>query len=151
MVCAFPMHIRLPFQIAMVLTLAQCLIVCCVRTTSQSATGKCSRHQRAHRHARSHRESGQAPPDSLTSPSASQAAGQKRQIPGGFTIKDASSMREAAPQTSRICCAARPKVLASGGETERGTSPKVSVRRKPGIESDDEPLGVQMLLLRHQA
>jgi hypothetical protein len=46
---------------------------------------------------------GQVEPESLTSPSAEKAAGQKNEVPGGFTLRDAEEMERGRASNFEIC------------------------------------------------
>ncbi|HEY1661884.1 MAG TPA: TonB-dependent receptor [Verrucomicrobiae bacterium] len=86
---------------------------------------------------------GQAPAGSLTSPSADQAAGQNTQIPGGFTVKTADEMNKGRASNFQDLLQGVPGLFM---QSENGMEmSKVSIRGS-GIESDDEPLGVEFLL-----
>jgi iron complex outermembrane recepter protein len=86
---------------------------------------------------------GQSVPDSLTSPSADKAAAQKRQIPGGFTVKTADEMQKGRASNFQDLLSGVPGLFM---QSENGVEiSKVSIRGS-GIESDDEPLGVEFLL-----
>ena len=80
---------------------------------------------------------------SLTSPSADKAAAQKKEIPGGFTIKSADEMKKGRSSSFQDLLAGVPGLFM---QSENGVEiSKVSIRGS-GIESDDEPLGVEFLL-----
>jgi iron complex outermembrane recepter protein len=82
-------------------------------------------------------------PDSLTSPSAEKAAEQNRQIPGGFTVKTADEMNKGRASNFQDLLSGVPGVFM---QSENGMEiSKISIRGS-GIESDDEPLGVEFLL-----
>jgi len=82
-------------------------------------------------------------PQSLTSPSADRAAEQKTQIPGGFTIKTAEDMNQGRASNFLDLLQGVPGLFL---QSENGTEmSRVSIRGS-GIESDDEPLGVEFLL-----
>jgi iron complex outermembrane receptor protein len=86
---------------------------------------------------------GNALPSSLTSPSADQAAAQKKEIPGGFTIKTADEMERGRVSNFLDLLQGVPGLFM---QSENGVEmSKVSIRGS-GIESDDEPLGVEFLL-----
>jgi iron complex outermembrane recepter protein len=86
---------------------------------------------------------GKAVPDSLTSPSAEKAAAQNTQIPGGFTIKTSDEMNKGRASNFLDLLAGVPGLFM---QSENGMEiSKVSIRGS-GIESDDEPLGVEFLL-----
>ena len=80
---------------------------------------------------------------SLTSPSAGQAAEQKKQLPGGFTIKTTEEMNKGRASNFLDLLQNTPGLFM---QSENGVEmSKVSIRGS-GIESDDEPLGVEFLL-----
>jgi iron complex outermembrane recepter protein len=80
---------------------------------------------------------------SLTSPSAAQAARQYTQIPGGFTIKTTDEMNKGRASNFLDLLQNTPGLFI---QSENGVEmSKVSIRGS-GIESDDEPLGVEFLL-----
>jgi len=80
---------------------------------------------------------------SLTSPSAAQAAKQNTQIPGGFTIKTTDDMNKGRASNFLDLLQNTPGLFM---QSENGVEmSKVSIRGS-GIESDDEPLGVEFLL-----
>jgi iron complex outermembrane receptor protein len=82
-------------------------------------------------------------PDSLTSPSAEKSAGQKKEIPGGFTVKTADQMNKGRASNFQDLLQGVPGLFM---QSENGVEiSKVSIRGS-GIESDDEPLGVEFLL-----
>ena len=82
-------------------------------------------------------------PDSLTSPSVEKTAGQNRQIPGGFTVKTADEMKKGRASNFLDLLSGVPGLFM---QSENGVEmSKVSIRGS-GIESDDEPLGVEFLL-----
>ncbi|HEV2694801.1 MAG TPA: TonB-dependent receptor [Verrucomicrobiae bacterium] len=84
---------------------------------------------------------GHATPRSLTSPSARKAVAQKREIPGGFTIKTTDDMQKGRTSNFQDLLQGVP-----GVQSENGTEiSKVSIRGS-GIQSDDEPVGVEFLL-----
>ncbi|HEY1718711.1 MAG TPA: TonB-dependent receptor [Verrucomicrobiae bacterium] len=86
---------------------------------------------------------GQPVPDSLTSPSAEKAAGQNKEIPGGFTVKTADEMKKGRTSNFMDLLQDVPGLFM---QSENGVEiSKVSIRGS-GIESDDEPLGVEFLL-----
>jgi iron complex outermembrane receptor protein len=86
---------------------------------------------------------GHAPTNSLTSPSASTAAKQNTQIPGGFTVKSAGNMNKGRASNFLDLLQGVPGLFM---QSENGVEmSKVSIRGS-GIESDDEPLGVEFLL-----
>ncbi len=80
---------------------------------------------------------------SLTSPSAEKSAGQYKQVPGGFTVKTADEMNKGRASNFQDLLQGVPGVFM---QSENGVEmSKVSIRGS-GIESDDEPLGVEFLL-----
>ena len=80
---------------------------------------------------------------SLTSPSAAQAAEQNKEIPGGFTIKTTDEMNKGRASNFLDLLQGVPGLFM---QSENGMEmSKVSIRGS-GIESDDEPLGVEFLL-----
>jgi iron complex outermembrane receptor protein len=82
-------------------------------------------------------------PHSLTSPSAEKAAGQNREIPGGFTVKTTEEMNQGRASNFQDLLQGVPGLFM---QSENGMEiSKVSIRGS-GIESDDEPLGVEFLL-----
>ena len=82
-------------------------------------------------------------PDSLTSPSAETAAGQYKQIPGGFTVKTADEMNKGRTSNFQDLLQGVPGLFM---QSENGVEiSKVSMRGS-GIDSADEPLGVEFLL-----
>jgi iron complex outermembrane receptor protein len=85
---------------------------------------------------------GKAMPGSLTSPSADQAAEQNKELPGGFTVKTAEEMKMGRSSNFLDLLAGVPGLFM---QSENGMEmSKVSIRGS-GIESDDEPLGVEFL------
>ena len=85
----------------------------------------------------------QAEPESLTSPPASKAAEQKREVPGGFTLRTAEQMERGRASNFEDLLKRTPGLFL---QTENGTEvTKVSIRGS-GILSEDEPLGVQFML-----
>jgi iron complex outermembrane receptor protein len=85
----------------------------------------------------------QAEPESLTSPSAGKAAEQKREIPGGLTLRNAEQMEQGRASNFEDLLRRTPGLFL---QTESGTEvTKVSIRGS-GILSEDEPLGVQFML-----
>ncbi len=85
---------------------------------------------------------GHAVPDSLTSPSAEKAVEQNQQIPGGFTVKTTDDMKKGRASNFMDLLAGVPGLFI---QSENGMEmSKVSIRGS-GIESDDEPLGVEFL------
>ena len=86
---------------------------------------------------------GRALPGSLTSPSAGRVGAQKQEIPGGFTIKTTDEMKKGRASNFLDLLSGVPGLFM---QTENGVEiSKVSMRGS-GIESDDEPLGVEFLL-----
>jgi iron complex outermembrane receptor protein len=86
---------------------------------------------------------GQSLSESLTSPSAAKAAAQNSQIPGGFTVKTADEMKQGRASNFQDLLSGVPGLFM---QSENGVEiSKVSIRGS-GIESDDEPLGVEFLL-----
>ncbi|HTX22762.1 MAG TPA: TonB-dependent receptor [Candidatus Aquilonibacter sp.] len=86
---------------------------------------------------------GHAAPASLTSPSAAQAAIQNTEIPGGFTIKTTDEMDKGRASNFQDLLQSVPGLFM---QSENGMEiSKISIRGS-GIESDDEPLGVEFLL-----
>jgi iron complex outermembrane receptor protein len=86
---------------------------------------------------------GQAEPESLTSPSAEEAAEQKREVPGDFTLRNAEEMERGRASNFEDLLKRTPGLFL---QTENGTEvTKVSIRGS-GILSEDEPLGVQFML-----
>ncbi|MGA2030360.1 MAG: Plug domain-containing protein, partial [Verrucomicrobiota bacterium] len=82
-------------------------------------------------------------PGSLTSPSAEKSAEQNKEIPGGFTVKTADQMQKARASNFLDLLQGVPGLFM---QSENGMEmSKVSIRGS-GIESDDEPLGVEFLL-----
>jgi iron complex outermembrane receptor protein len=82
-------------------------------------------------------------PGSLTSPSAEKSAEQNKEIPGGFTVKTADEMEKARASNFLDLLQGVPGLFM---QSENGIEmSKVSIRGS-GIESDDEPLGVEFLL-----
>jgi iron complex outermembrane receptor protein len=80
---------------------------------------------------------------SLTSPSADKAAEQNKEIPGGFTVKTADEMKKGRASNFLDLLQDVPGLFM---QSENGMEmSKVSIRGS-GIESDDEPLGVEFLL-----
>ena len=81
--------------------------------------------------------------NSLTSPSADTAAAQKTEIPGGFTIKGNNEMGKGRASNFEDLLQGTPGLfLQSENEVEVS---KISMRGS-GIDSADEPLGVEFLL-----
>jgi iron complex outermembrane receptor protein len=86
---------------------------------------------------------GHAEHSSLTSPSASQAAEQKTQVPGGFTLKGNDDMYHGRASNFEDLLQGTPGLFLQS-ENEMEVS-KISMRGS-GIDSADEPLGVEFLL-----
>jgi iron complex outermembrane receptor protein len=86
---------------------------------------------------------GHVQPSSLTSPSVSQAAEQKTQIPGGFTVKTSDDMYQGHASNFEDLLHGTPGLFLQS-ENEMEVS-KISMRGS-GIDSADEPLGVEFLL-----
>src|ERR1700722_6081309 len=79
--------------------------------------------------------------ESLTSPSPEKADEQKQQIPGGFSVK--TNTEQGRMSNFQDLLEGTPGVTL---QTENGVEvTKISVRGS-GIDSDDEPLGVEFLL-----
>ncbi len=86
---------------------------------------------------------GQARPHSLTSPSVAKAEEQKKQLPGGYTVKTTEEMNRGRASNFQDLLQGVPGLFM---QSENGMEiSKVSIRGS-GIESDDEPLGVEFLL-----
>ena len=86
---------------------------------------------------------GQAVPHSLTSPSVAKAEEQNKQIPGGYTVKTTDEMNRGRASNFQDLLQGVPGLFM---QSENGMEiSKVSIRGS-GIESDDEPLGVEFLL-----
>jgi iron complex outermembrane recepter protein len=86
---------------------------------------------------------GQAELESLTSPSARKAAEQKREVPGGFTLRNAEQMERGRASSFEDLLKRTPGLFL---QTENGTEvTKVSIRGS-GVLSENEPLGVQFML-----
>jgi iron complex outermembrane receptor protein len=80
--------------------------------------------------------------ESFTSPSADVAAEQNQEIPGGYTVKTTASMNQGRASNFQDLLAGVPGLFM---QSENGMEiSKVSIRGS-GIESDDEPLGVEFL------
>ena len=80
---------------------------------------------------------------SLTSPSIKDAAAQKKEVPGGFTIRDAKQMDQGRASNFLDLLGGIPGLTL---QSENGMEvSKVSIRGS-GILSEDEPLGVIFLL-----
>lgn len=80
---------------------------------------------------------------SLTSPAVQKAAEQCKQIPGGFTVKTTDEMDKGRASSFLDLLQGVPGLFM---QSENGVEmSKVSIRGS-GIESDDEPLGVEFLL-----
>jgi iron complex outermembrane receptor protein len=86
---------------------------------------------------------GQAESESLTSPSVESAAGQKNEIPGGFTLRTPEDMDRGRASNFEDLLKRTPGLYL---QTDNGTEvTRVSIRGS-GILSEDEPLGVQFML-----
>jgi iron complex outermembrane recepter protein len=86
---------------------------------------------------------GQAVPGSLTSPSVDKANSQKKEIPGSYTVKTTDEMKKGRASNFLDLLQGVPGLFM---QSENGMEiSKVSIRGS-GIESDDEPLGVEFLL-----
>lgn len=86
---------------------------------------------------------GQAEPESLTSPSAENAAEQENQVPGGFTLRDAEETKRGRASNFEDLLKRTPGLFL---QTDNGTEvTKVSIRGS-GVLSESEPLGVQFML-----
>ena len=82
-------------------------------------------------------------PESLTSPPAASANQQKTQIPGGYTVRTSVEMQKGRASSFQDLLQGVPGLFM---QTENGMEiTKVSIRGS-GIESEDEPLGVEFLL-----
>lgn len=80
---------------------------------------------------------------SLTSASLEEAARQKKQTPGGFTLKDAGEMKLGRASSFEDLLQGAPGVFL---QSENGAEvSKISIRGS-GITSEDEPLGVMFLM-----
>lgn len=80
---------------------------------------------------------------SLTSASLEEAARQKKQTPGGFTLKDAGEMKLGRASNFEDLLQGAPGVFL---QSENGAEvSKISIRGS-GITSEDEPLGVMFLM-----
>src|SRR5579885_2030947 len=80
---------------------------------------------------------------SLTSASLEEAARQKKQTPGGFTLKDAGEMKLGRASSFEDLLQGAPGVFL---QSENGAEvSKISIRGS-GITSEDEPLGVIFLV-----
>jgi iron complex outermembrane receptor protein len=80
--------------------------------------------------------------DSLTSPTADKAAEQKKEIPGAFTVKSDDEMEKGRASNFQDLLQGTPGVVL---QTENGSEvSKISIRGS-GIDSEDEPLGVEFL------
>ncbi len=85
---------------------------------------------------------GSAEPDSLDSPSIADAAGQKREVPGSFSLRDTQDMNLGRVSGFPDLLARVPGVIL---QTENGMEAgEVSIRGS-GVLSDEEPVGVQFL------
>jgi iron complex outermembrane receptor protein len=80
---------------------------------------------------------------SLTSPSAETAAGQKSEIPGGFTLIDAAVLQRNRGSSIEDFLNGVPGVNLQSQNGMEAT--KISIRGS-GIVGDDEPIGLQVLL-----
>jgi iron complex outermembrane receptor protein len=81
--------------------------------------------------------------ESLTSPSSDTSAEQKKEVPGGFTVKTNDEMQKGRASNFQDLLGGAPGVSL---QTENGTEvSKVSIRGS-GINSEDEPLGVEFLM-----
>jgi iron complex outermembrane receptor protein len=82
-------------------------------------------------------------PSSLTSPSLREATAQKREVPGGFTLRDASNLDRGRGSSFQDLLGGIPGLTL---QSENGMElTKVSIRGS-GVLSEDEPLGVIFLL-----
>lgn len=82
-------------------------------------------------------------PPSLTSPAISEAAKNKREVPGGFTLRDANVLDRGRGSSFQDLLAGIPGLTL---QSENGMElTKISIRGS-GILSEDEPLGVIFLL-----
>jgi len=80
---------------------------------------------------------------SLTSPSQERAAEQKKEVPGGFTLRSADEMKLGRASNFDDLLQRMPGVFF---QTDNGTEmSRISIRGS-GIQSEDEPLGVQFML-----
>jgi iron complex outermembrane recepter protein len=86
---------------------------------------------------------GKAEPGSFTTPSAAAAAEQYEEIPGGFNVETTDEMKKGRASNFLDLLQRTPGLFM---QSENGMEmSKVSIRGS-GIESDDEPLGVEFLL-----
>jgi iron complex outermembrane receptor protein len=86
---------------------------------------------------------GKREPESFTSPPADAAAEQNKQIPGGYNVKTTGEMNKGRASNFLDLLQNTPGLFM---QSENGVEmSKVSIRGS-GIESDDEPLGVEFLL-----
>jgi len=86
---------------------------------------------------------GEAEPESLTSPSAENAAEQKNQIPGGFTLRNAEETKRGRASNFEDLLKRTPGLFL---QTDNGAEvTKVSIRGS-GVLSENEPLGAQFML-----
>lgn len=86
---------------------------------------------------------GQAEPESLTSPSTEKAVKQKSEVPGGFTLRNTEQMERGRASNLEDLLRGTPGLFL---QTDNGTEvTRVSIRGS-GILSEDEPLGVQLML-----
>ena len=85
----------------------------------------------------------QAEPESLTSASQEQAAEQKKEVPGGFTLRNTEEMNLGRASNFEDLLQRTPGLFF---QTDNGTEmTRISIRGS-GIQSEDEPLGVQFML-----
>ena len=85
----------------------------------------------------------EAEPESLTSASEEQAAQQKKEVPGGFTLRNTDEMKLGRASNFDDLLQRTPGVFF---QTDNGAEmTKVSIRGS-GIQSEDEPIGVQFML-----
>jgi iron complex outermembrane receptor protein len=86
---------------------------------------------------------GQTESESLTSPSTESAAERKTEVPGGFSLRTTEEMRRGRVSNFEGLLQRSPGVFL---QTDNGTEvTRVSIRGS-GILSEDEPVGVQLLL-----
>ncbi len=81
--------------------------------------------------------------ESLTSPSPEKANEQKQQIPGGFTVKGSDEMHRGRASNFEDLLQGAPGVTL---QSENGVEVSKISMRGSGIDSADEPLGVEFLL-----
>ncbi|HZS18824.1 MAG TPA: TonB-dependent receptor [Candidatus Udaeobacter sp.] len=87
--------------------------------------------------------SAESEPESLTSPSEQQAAEQKKEVPGAFTLRNTKEMKLGRASNFDDLLQRTPGVFF---QTDNGTEmTRISIRGS-GIQSEDEPLGVQFML-----